>query len=248
MLSSLSKDIDINRREVYRYLGYKGEAPSDEVATKVEACIEAVKEASELRGMYEAYPVSFHGDDCFSVGDIIVKSSDLARNLRGCMDAFVMGATIGVGIDRLIARAEITDMASAAIYQAVGAAYIEDYCDHVNDEIKALAEKQGLVTRPRFSPGYGDFGLEYQREIFNLLNLPKHVGVSLSESLMMTPSKSVTAIIGVASEGAPDGSHAAGTEDSTTADAAESTAAGTAASTHNCNSCNMTNCPFREVE
>ena len=53
-----------------------------------------------------------------------------------------------------------------------------------------------MFFKPRFSPGYGDLSLEVQKEIFSLLDCPRKIGVSLGDSLLMTPSKSVTAIIG----------------------------------------------------
>ncbi|MBP3731219.1 MAG: hypothetical protein J6I40_07110, partial [Mailhella sp.] len=49
----------------------------------------------------------------------------------------------------------------------------------------------------RFSPGYGDFALEHQRDFARFLDMPRNAGISLSDTLLMTPSKSVTAVIGV---------------------------------------------------
>ena len=57
--------------------------------------------------------------------------------------------------------------------------------------------KMGETLRPRFSAGYGDLPLEYQRRIFDLLDPPTHIGLTLNDSYLMSPSKSVTALIGV---------------------------------------------------
>ena len=78
------------------------------------------------------------------------------------------------------------------MFQAIGAERIENLCDLFNNEIK-----ENNYTKPRFSAGYGDFGLEFQKEIFNALNLPVKIGINLNNSLIMSPSKSVTAIIGI---------------------------------------------------
>lgn len=232
MLSKENPEIQVNIKEVYRYLGYRGSSPDPEIEEKVSRCLRQVLKDSDLRGMYESYPLVFHGEDCFSIGDITIKSRDLGKNLRGCSKVYLMGATIGVAIDRLIARSAVRDLVDAAIYQAIGAAYIEDYCDYINEEIRKQANEEGLTIKPRFSPGYGDLGLEYQREIFALLNLPKHVGISLSESLIMSPSKSVTAIIGAASTSKGGG------EDEGEGDKAPRN--------HKCSECPMTSCRFRE--
>ena len=73
----------------------------------------------------------------------------------------------------------------------------EAWCDEINERIRTEAAKEGFCTRPRFSPGYGDLPLSMQKQISMILNMPKEIGVSLTESYLMTPSKSVTALIGV---------------------------------------------------
>ena len=49
----------------------------------------------------------------------------------------------------------------------------------------------------RYSPGYGDLPLELQREIIRVLDCGRTIGITLTESLLMQPSKSVTAVIGM---------------------------------------------------
>ena len=130
---------------------------------------------------------------------ILIRSRSLARHLQGCHRVCLMAATIGPAPDRLSERAMVLGkLSEAAIYQAAGAALEEAWCDEVNEEIRLAAEKEGLVLRTRYSPGYGDFSLQYQKDLFRLLNVTKRTGITLSESLMMMPSKSVTAVIGIA--------------------------------------------------
>jgi cobalamin-dependent methionine synthase I len=83
--------------------------------------------------------------------------------------------------------------------QAIGAALIEKLMDEVEAEIRReLPPNESLVSR--YSPGYGDFPLTAQRELLSLLDAPRKVGVSLTDTLLMVPSKSVSAIIGVKEE------------------------------------------------
>ena len=91
-------------------------------------------------------------------------------------------------------------MAKAAIVQAAGAAGIESYVDQVEDSIRQDAIKRGWYLRPRFSPGYGDFALDHQKDIFQILECEKRIGLTLTEGNLMMPSKSVTAIIGLTTE------------------------------------------------
>jgi cobalamin-dependent methionine synthase I len=80
--------------------------------------------------------------------------------------------------------------------QALGSERVESLCDAFEGYLKERLG-EGIALRPRFSPGYGDLSLEFQREVFTLLDCPRSLGISLSESLLMTPEKSVTALIGI---------------------------------------------------
>jgi cobalamin-dependent methionine synthase I len=88
-------------------------------------------------------------------------------------------------------------MSRAVTLQAAAAAMIESWCDEVNQKIIREASEQGFYCRPRFSPGYGDFPLERQREMVRILDTSRQIGVTLNESLLMSPSKSVTAVFGI---------------------------------------------------
>jgi cobalamin-dependent methionine synthase I len=81
--------------------------------------------------------------------------------------------------------------------QAIGAERIEALCDVVCAELKEIYGSVG----DRFSPGYGDFSLTAQRDIFTMLGCEKRIGLTLNDSLLMSPTKSVTAIIGLKKQG-----------------------------------------------
>ena len=100
--------------------------------------------------------------------------------------------------DRHIRRAQIRSMKDAALLQAASAAMVEKYTDIINEEIICEGKNMGLYPRPRYSPGYGDLSLETQKIVFTLLNPEKHAGITLTDSLLMVPSKSITAVIGLA--------------------------------------------------
>ena len=105
-------------------------------------------------------------------------------------------ATLGAETDRLIRRASITDMSRAVILQACAAAYLEEYCDEQQRLIGEEMAREKRFLRPRFSPGYGDFDIHYQEPVMRMLDCAKQIGLSMTDGYMMTPSKSVTAVIG----------------------------------------------------
>lgn len=179
-----------------RYLGYRGQEIEEQTMRLIEEVIEELEHTSIPKSIYREY-------DCgvakgrVELGGLTIESQNLATNLKGCERAVLLAATIGRAADFMIRKYSVANMAKAAIVQAAGAACIEGYVDEVEDAIRKDARKRGLYLRPRFSPGYGDFALDYQKEIFHMLECQKRIGVTLTEGNLMMPSKSVTAIIGL---------------------------------------------------
>lgn len=188
--------MEINRYEVYRYMGIRGEADGRSKEL-VESCIRELTGKMNPRSFSLEYPVTVDADDWIDMTCFRVRSHNLGRNLRGCERVILFAATIGEGADLLIRRASHSDVSRALAMQAVSAAAIEAYCNELNLGYKEEAEKRGFYLRPRFSPGYGDFPLEKQRILCDVLKTEKTVGITLTESLLMIPSKSVTAVIGM---------------------------------------------------
>lgn len=177
--------------EVFRYAGCRGDR--DTVRELFAACRAELDGTLSYKVCYLPLAVSVTGDFC-DFGAFGVHSADLARNLDGCAKAVVFAATVGVGIDRLIAKYSVLSPAKALLFDAMGTERIEALCDVF---CRDVAEESHLAAKPRFSPGYGDLNLSFQKEIFSVLNCRKHIGLSISDSLMMSPSKSVTAIVGL---------------------------------------------------
>ena len=130
-----------------------------------------------------------------SLGFCRVKSPALAKRLEGCVGAFVMLVTLGIEVDRMIARLSKTSRAEAFIFDAVASALAEAACNVANEEIS-----EGLNTVKRFSPGYSDLTLDCQGPILDYLGASTYLGVSLSEANLMIPQKSISCIIGIREE------------------------------------------------
>ena len=81
--------------------------------------------------------------------------------------------------------------------QAAGAMFIESYVEKLQDFFQSEEAKNKNAIRPRFSPGYGDVSLEVQRIFFELLDCQKNLALTLNDSLIMSPEKSVTAFVGI---------------------------------------------------
>lgn len=177
----------ICKREILRYAGctIKEGQDSEQLETLLNECLEEALPKLRYQVCCIKLPLDIREDIC-DFGCLVLKSKDLAKNLAGCQEVLLFGATIGIEIDRLIMKYGRTSPTKALLMQAIGAERIEALCD---------VFCEGL--RPRFSPGYGDLSLETQKEIFQVLNCNKYVGITLNESYLMSPSKSVTAIVGL---------------------------------------------------
>ena len=178
---------EIDIREIQRYAGCCGECE-----TEIKACLSEISGKLSNKVCYTYLPVT----DA-AVNGWLNSSCALSKNLAACEQIVLFAATLGLELDRIIAKYSRISPSKALFFQAVGAERIEALCDMFNNEIKQCFSQKGLFTRPRFSPGYGDFSIDAQKEIFCILDCPRKIGVSLSDSLIMTPSKSVTAIIGI---------------------------------------------------
>jgi len=189
--------MEISRKEILRYLGYGNKESDEQISALVEEVLEELLAAASPKCIYRTFPLTLLPEDEIDFTVFHTKSRNLSKNLADCEEVILFAATLGTGVDVLLHKYTRLQMSRAVIMQAAAAAVIEEYCDEENRKLKQEYEAKGFYLRPRFSPGYGDFSLECQKDITTVLETPKRIGIMLTESLLMTPSKSVTAVMGV---------------------------------------------------
>ena len=178
----------IDEREILRYAGYRGEA--DEGAqTLLKECLNECIPLLSYRVCYRAYEIK-------PLKTLIGEGKTVCHYLQDCELAVAFAATVGLEMDRLIQKYAVRSTAKALLFQSVGAERIESLCDVCCKDMETFYQKDGFFAGQRFSPGYGDFPLLRQKELFASLDCARKIGVSLTESCLMTPSKSVTAVVG----------------------------------------------------
>ena len=161
------KDLTVNKKEILRYAGDK--TADGEVLEIMEDCLKQAFNNSSFMVCFSEFSVNIKGDLC-DFGVFSVNSADLAKNLAGCRKVVIFAATVGVGIDRFIAKYGRISPLRAVLFDAVGSAFIESLCDCFCEK---LSEKDCI--KPRFSPGYGDLPLAVQKTIFDILNPQKNI-------------------------------------------------------------------------
>lgn len=188
---------DTMTKEAVRYLGF-GRREADEATLRlVAAAFSQLERAASPRIVWRVFDLKTAGEGRLDIGGMEVESRSLWKNMKGCCQAVVLGATLGSGVDLLMRRQSLTDMAAAVVTQACAAAMLEEYLDVEQEKIGRELEREGKYLRPRFSPGYGDFSICHQGQLLAMLEAPKRIGLSMTDSSMLTPVKSVTAVIGV---------------------------------------------------
>ena len=184
----------VDRREALRYAGVRGDSPDAEAI--LAECISESENTLSFRLCYGEYPLT-RVENLLDFGFARAESAKLSEHLFGCSSVIVVTATLGIGIDRLISKYSRLSQAKALMLQGLGAERIEALLDLFCEEQRREKTAHGMALTARFSAGYGDLSLEFQREIFKALDCERKIGLTLNDSLIMSPTKSVSAIIGI---------------------------------------------------
>ncbi len=155
-------------------------------------CEQELRKVVQCRYSAARVKAGYPSEGVIDLGFGEFQSIDLYRNLGGAKEAFIFAVTIGIGVDRHLMRLYSLSAAEHFISDGIASALAEAACDRVNEILAA-----GLDCRKRFSPGYGDFPLELQPKVLETVNAGRLLGITLSSSLLMTPKKSITAVMGI---------------------------------------------------
>ena len=200
------EDLQIDINEIFRYLGYPLSkinelTESSSEMQMIQESISMMKKNIQPQGVYQKFKITStekeKSENIIKFADVSIQSKDLSKNLSNCESVIIFAITIGSGADVLIKKYSKINPALAAILQATGSMLVESYAEKFNALIKNEANQNGYKTHPRFSPGYGDLSLKTQSIFFRLLNCTQKIGLTLMDSFIMAPEKSITAFIGL---------------------------------------------------
>ncbi|HBG66021.1 MAG TPA: Vitamin B12 dependent methionine synthase activation subunit [Treponema sp.] len=190
-------EIPCDEAEAARYLGYaRASLPQGEVAELLHSSCAELQRIIVPQAVYAVFPLSAGQDYQLYFAGQQVQSSDLTKNLEGCSQVALFAATIGPQVDAYIRRAQAQSRAKAAVLQGAAAMFTENFVELLNAHIRQQAAAEGRRTHPRYSPGYGDVPLAVQKIFFSLLPCSR-IGLTLMDTLIMAPEKSVTAFVGI---------------------------------------------------
>lgn len=201
---------DINRAEAFRYMGLRGEIPEN-IAMLADECESRLIAAAAPKFYWIYADIADISEETVTLTGhkLVLRGKDISEHLNGCFGTALLCATLGDGVDRLLRTVQTEDMAKALTADALASAAVEQVCDIAENEIgERFADK---FTTWRFSPGYGDFPLECQGDFLTAVNAMRTVGVCINGGGLLTPTKSVTAVIGISEEPIPQKRRGCGT-------------------------------------
>lgn len=188
----------IDKQEVRRYLGINDKEADARTEALIDRCLLEASIHQRPMETHRTFPASPCDSGIFlDRARLILPGKSIKHHLEGCGFAVLMAATLGPAMDRLIHALGREDLARSMVMEAVATASIEAFCDRIEQRIRAEAAEAGLWATTRFSPGYGDLPLAVQPGFLGALDAHRTIGLSLTDSLLMTPRKSVTAVIGL---------------------------------------------------
>lgn len=182
--------------EALRYLGAGSHAPPA-LRSQAGRIADQLTCAIQPRFLYRVFPLERHADGFSLTGTnlhLTGRTADIM--LSQCHQAVLLACTLGTAFDAMLRTWQARDMSAAVILDACGSAWVEAGCNQAEEELKARLPD--LYLTDRFSPGYGDLSLELQPTLCAALDTGRRLGLSVTDSLLLNPSKSVTAVIGLA--------------------------------------------------
>ena len=185
----------VDQREALRYANVHGDV-GEELLGLFDTCVQKITNACTARVCY----CTLTKEELFAW--IPQTAACRADSFSKAERFIVFVATIGIEMDRLMMKYAKLSPIKALLFQALGTERIETVCDIFCEKISLESAKEGLTTERRYSPGYGNFSLTAQDNIFQILCPQKNIGVALTDSRMMSPTKSVSAVIPLIKSGA----------------------------------------------
>lgn len=187
----------IDKLEILRYLGHTNQVIDSNTEQLLNECLIEVNELMTPKFVYDVFDID---KDNNSIGlrntILLMESKDIASHLGKSDKCVLMATSLGLEVDMKIAYYSKTNVTKSLILDACASTAIEALCDEVEEKIRKEACDHGYNITSRFSPGYGDLPIGLQKSFTQVLQTYPKMGLTVTESSIMLPRKSVTAIIG----------------------------------------------------
>ena len=215
--------LEIDTEMVFRYLGLKKPYPDEQIRRQqMEVAMRRIKMASMPRWTYRQFNIVVSADHLTAkklpddgklaqVGmdagiqlagtSVYFTGKDIRKHLENCSACLLLAVTLGSQVEQIIRAAESRDMSETVMLDTAASVLADQYADEAETILRRKNEKSGSFLTGRFSPGYGDFSLDIQPDFLQLVQAEKEIGLTVSQTYILLPRKSITAILGIRENG-----------------------------------------------
>lgn len=188
---------EINEKQVLKYLGYSGGTVEEQLRRDIDRVSGEVLSMARPLLTFRIFDIEWRDKPCIGGSNVALLGENIKEMLKECNRCILLGATLGMQIEQQLRSRQVQNVYESLIFDSCASSAIENVCDNFCEEMEADRAGEGEFLTDRFSPGYGDMPFSQQKEICAILHTEKTIGVSLSQSGIMIPRKSVTAVIGI---------------------------------------------------
>ena len=182
-------------REVLHFLGWRGTPVDRQTLEGIREMTDLVLEKLQPRVVYLKREILRSG--AREGTSLIPRGNAVQSMLSPCKEAILLAGTFGAQSERMLLRMQVQDVSKALLLDAVLSAGVEALMDAKEEAFRSQIEAEGRYLTDRFSPGYGDMPIAQTREICEVLDTQRRIGLTVSQSGIMIPRKSVTAVMGI---------------------------------------------------
>lgn len=232
--------MELNKSEVLRYAGAKKDQGLDPNMVD-EACLEA-RLLAEPKGSWEIYDYDAETHTVQAEPPFHIEGKSITNHLKNATKVIILCATVGDAIEEAVTEHfSEGKYAYSLLLDAAATCAVERLADDMEKTIYPKVAAKSFSTRWRFSPGYGDWDVSQQPDMIRLSGA-NEIGISLTESMMLNPRKSITAIIGLVPvvHSSDEPMDSSSSDSSTSQDSLPHPPGG-------CAACNRLDCPSRRV-
>ncbi|HON57667.1 MAG TPA: vitamin B12 dependent-methionine synthase activation domain-containing protein [bacterium] len=191
-------NIEIPQKAIFSRLGYNFHKTkiSDDYQKKIQDIINFAAALCEISVCYKIFDIISNTDNKITItNNIIFNSKKLSEFLKACDKIVMMAATAGKKIYEEIQKHN--KLSEAVILDAVASEMTDAALDWLKNYLVNNFRRNNIImTDTRYSAGYGDFDISNQKIIYDLLKLEK-LGIAITDTFILLPEKSVTAIYGL---------------------------------------------------
>ena len=135
--------MDKRTLEAVRYLGYGKHAVDDQTLALIRDSFEDLERVAKRRIVYRIFELKVSDEEHLNIEGLEITSRNLAKNMKGCTQVVMLGATLGVEVDMLMKRYSLTEMSRTVVLQACAAAMLEEYLNNWQKSLKEEMTSQG---------------------------------------------------------------------------------------------------------